>query len=149
MSIRLRSIAIPFAGFLLAACTTGQPGTAPEPRTGGGVEYRDGAIVISGVALDDGRGSVLSALQGKVPNMRVQRNGVDCPQITLRSNVNYRGVGNPHVYVDGTRTTDTCVLQSIRTEDVDLVEVYAQGFTKRPGYGRHAHGLILLFMRTQ
>jgi hypothetical protein len=151
MSIRPRSIVVPFAGILLAACATGtgQPEMARESRQGGGVEYRDGAIIISGVALDDGPGSVLSALQGKIPNMRVQRSGADCPSINLRSNVNYQGVVNPHVYVDGTRTTDTCVLESIRTEDVQLVEVYAQGFTRRPGYGTHAHGLILLFMRSQ
>ena len=68
--------------------------------------------------------------------------------MTLRSAVTFQGVVNPHVYVDGTRATDTCVLESLRTVDVERVEVYPQGFTTRPGYGTHAHGLILVFMRS-
>jgi hypothetical protein len=55
---------------------------------------------------------------------------------------------NPHVYVDGTRTTDTCILETLRAEDVERIEVYPQGFTTRPGYGTHANGLILVFMRS-
>jgi hypothetical protein len=54
---------------------------------------------------------------------------------------------NPQVYVDGTRATDTCILQSLRSDDVDSVEVYPMGVTKRPGYATHAHGLILVFLR--
>ena len=34
-------------------------------------------------------------------------------------------------------------------DDVARVEVYPQGVTRRPGYGTHAHGLILVFMRTE
>jgi hypothetical protein len=113
-----------------------------------GVFMENGGIVITGRALQDGPGTVLAAMSGKVPSMRVHRTGDACPEIMLRNTVNFKGVVNPQVYVDGTRTTDTCVLDTLRTNDVDRVEVYPLGFTTRPGYARHAHGLILVFMKS-
>lgn len=121
------------------------PGDTSDRR--GGVTHEGGAFVITGPALEDGHGSVLAAMVGKVPNFRLQRNTKGCPIVTLRNAVSFMGVVSPHVYVDGTRATDTCVLESMRTIDVERVEVYPQGFTRRPGYGTHAHGLILIFMR--
>ncbi len=114
----------------------------------GGVSMEGGAVVLTEAALSDGPGSVLGAMTGKVPNFRVRRTAGACPQITLRSNVSFAQISNPHVYVDGTRATDTCILDSLRAIDVDRVEVYPQGYTTRPGYGTHAHGLILVFMRS-
>jgi hypothetical protein len=76
-------------------------------------------------------------MSGKVPNFRVQRGTGECPEISLRNHVSVPTAVNPPVYVDGTRTTDTCILESLRTEDVERVEVYPQGFTTRPGYGTH------------
>jgi hypothetical protein len=87
-------------------------------------------------------------MSGKVPNFRVQRRAGRCPEISLRTNVSFQSDVNPHVYVDGTRSTDTCILETLRTDDVQRVEVYPQGFTTRPGYGTHAYGLILVFMRS-
>jgi hypothetical protein len=87
-------------------------------------------------------------MRGKVPNFRVQNHANACPEITLRNHVSFSGVVNPLVYVDGTLSTDTCILESLRSGDVERVEVYPLGFTTRPGYGRHAHGLILVFMRS-
>lgn len=108
-----------------------------------------GAFVLSRTALSDTRGSILDAMLGRVPSMRVQRAGVDCPYIALRSAVSISNPGaSPLVYVDGARTSDTCVLEMLRSQDTHRVEVYPQGFTLRPGYDRHAHGLILVFMRT-
>lgn len=107
----------------------------------------DGAVILAGAALDDEPGTVLAAMIGKVPGFRVLRVN-QCPEIRLRSSVSARGAANPHVYVDGTRATNTCILESLRARDVERVEVYPQGFTKRPGYGTHAHGLILVFMRS-
>lgn len=127
------------------ACVTGK---GPAEANQNGVTHEGGAFVLTGMALEDGPGSVVAALSGKVPNFRLQRLSGQCPIITLRNAVSFRNVVNPHVYVDGTRATDTCVLESLRTVDVDRVEIYPQGFTKRPGYGTHAHGLILVFMRS-
>jgi hypothetical protein len=126
---------------VLVGCT---PLRNPEPAS---VTREGGAIVLTGAALEDGPGSVLAAMMGKVPNFRVQRTD-RCPLVTLRGAASFQGVANPHVYVDGTRATDTCVLEMLRVGDVGRVEVYPQGYTTRPGYGTHAPGLILVFMRS-
>lgn len=130
---------------LLAAC--GPLGVKNERQPGGGVAMENGGLVLTGASLADGRGDLLSTMMGKVPNLRVRRVKERCPQITLRNAVSYQSVVNPHVYVDGARATDTCILESLAAHDVDRVEVYPTGVTNRPGYGRHAHGLILVFMR--
>jgi hypothetical protein len=111
------------------------------------VSAEDGAIILTGSSLSDGAGDLLATMMGKVPNFRVRRQRQQCPQITLRNAVSYQSVVNPHVYVDGARATDTCILETLRANDVERVEVYSNGVTTRPGYGRHAHGLILVFMR--
>lgn len=139
------------SGFLLMACASlgGRRGS-DDTSADDGVSMDDGAIVLSGSALTDGSGNLLAAMRGKVPNFRVIRNVTkQCPQISLRNNASIPGYFvNPHVYVDGTRATDTCILESLRSNDVERIEVYPQGFTKRPGYGSHARGLILVFMRS-
>ncbi len=140
MSIPHRPFAL-LAILGIGCATAGTPG-------GGGVTSREGAIIISGVALEDGPGTVLQAIRGKIPSMRIQRPSGQCPTIVLRNFVTFQSAVNPHVYVDRTRISDTCILDTIRTEDVESVEVYPMGVTSRPGYSPHAHGLILVFMRT-
>lgn len=147
MTIRPSYAALIFVPFLLFGCARHQTGGA-EP-SGNGVSMRDGATILEGPALDDGRGSLLDAMRGKVPNLRIQLFPRDCPRITIRSHATFTSVVEPHIYVDGTRATNTCVLDQLQSQDVEMVEVYPMGFTKRPGYGTHAHGLILIFMRTE
>lgn len=118
---------------------------ADEPEHG--VFREGGAIVLTEGALGTGSGSLLSAMLGKVPNLRIRRFSGECPRIALRGGADFQGLTNPAVYVDGTRTTDTCILEMLRATDVERLEVYPQGFTRRPGYGRHGSGLILVFMR--
>jgi hypothetical protein len=120
---------------------------ASAPDRPSDVSFARGGIVLAGTALEDGPGTLLDAMAGKVPNLRIRRSNERCPQIALRSAVLQNGIVSPQVYVDGTRSTDTCILESLRSYDVARVEVYPQGFTTRPGYGRSAHGLILVFMR--
>ena len=145
---RLVALALPFLSMLAHGCAALGRGGSRDDDAPPGVTQERGAIVLTGSALSDGAGFVLAALTGKVPNMRVRQYSGECPQITLRSHVSFEGIVNPHVYVDGTRATDTCILETIRTSDVERVEVYPQGFTTRPGYGTHAHGLILVFLRS-
>ena len=147
MSIRARSLALPsLVVLLLGGCSTFESQNRTT-RTGGGVESVGGAIIVSGRALDEHRGSILDALEGRVPGMKVLPHLDQCPQISLRSHVTFQSIVNPQVYVDGTRATDTCILRTIRTDNVESIEVYPTGVTTRPGYATHAHGLILVFMR--
>lgn len=112
------------------------------------VSMENGAVVLSGAALLDGNGTVLDAMSGKVPNFRVRHASDPCPVIALRSAGSVRSVTAPQVYVDGARSSDTCILESLSSRDVERVEVYPLGFTTRPGYAPHSHGLILVFMRS-
>ncbi len=147
MSIRPQRFGLHVLALLLAACA---PYRSEEQTAGleGGVNIRGGATIISGVTLEDETGSVLDALVGRVPNFRIRRISGKCPQINLRTHVSFESVTNPHVYVDGTQIGDTCVLESLRAQSVELVEIYPMGVTTRPGYATHAHGLILVFMRS-
>lgn len=114
----------------------------------GGVRGQPGGTVVSGEALRDGSGSVLETLRGKVPGLRIRSDAGPCPRITLRNDASFQTQVNPLVYVDGTRAMDTCVLESLRGRDVEMVEIYPTGVTTRPGYDMHGHGLILVFLRS-
>lgn len=134
---------------LVCAITTAACGGGPrDPERRPSVSRENGAIVLAGAALEDGRGTVLDAMAGKIPNFRLRRTRDRCPQIALRSIMGASSISSPQVYVDGARSSDTCILETINTRDVERVEVYPLGFTTRPGYGRDAQGLILVFMRS-
>jgi hypothetical protein len=143
---RISAIGVLASVVLFAGCASRRTQTDAARE---GVFFEKGAVILTGSALTDGPGTVLAAMSGKVPNFRVQQRAGRCPEITLRNSVSFQSVDvSPHVYVDGTRSTDTCILETLRVDDVERVEVYPQGFTTRPGYGTNAHGLILVFMRT-
>jgi hypothetical protein len=143
MNPLFRAAAVAVGTALCLACTSMHTADHGVP----GVTREHGGIVVSGPGLVDGPGDLLGTMMGKVPNFRVRRVRDQCPQITLRNAVSFQSVVNPHVYIDGARSTDTCILDALRAHDVQRVEVYPTGVTTRPGYGRHAHGLILVFMR--
>ncbi|MGH7699881.1 MAG: hypothetical protein ACREMJ_05100 [Gemmatimonadales bacterium] len=139
---------ITFLGVCVGLTACGPLRKSNGAKTPDGVSFERGGVILTGSALEDGSGSILSTISGKVPNFKVQRQSGRCPQITLRSHVRFEAGMNPQVYVDGTRSTDTCILETLQAGDVDRVEVYPQGFTTRPGYASHADGLILVFMRS-
>lgn len=107
----------------------------------------DGVIVIEGEELAPARGNLLATLQDHIPGMRVDRTDA-CPQILLRSRKSTLGTNNPAIYVDGTRTVDTCILELLNPVDIARIEVYRNGLTGRPGYKAHPNGVILIFFRT-
>lgn len=90
--------------------------------------------------------SLEEAFRGRVPSARVVSTS-DCPRITLRRGQIPGPWSSPLVYVDGTRTSGTCVLRDIFPRDVERVEVYPLGVTLRPGYAMNSGGLILVFMK--
>jgi hypothetical protein len=139
--LRIRSVFALQVLFVVVGCGSLSHGTRE------GVVLQDGGFVLTGQSLMDGPGDLLSTLVGKIPSLRMRRMAEQCPQITLRGAASFQSATNPHVYVDGARATDTCVLEVLDARDVDRVEVYPTGVSARPGYGTHAHGLILVFMR--
>jgi len=135
---------------LALACKTGksfdrttQPGGRPLSTT------TTGSLIISGRALsaDPGR-TVLDAIRHAMPQLHIAgwSQYTHCPMLEMRGKDSVEGNNNPDVYVDGTRTTDTCPLVTIQAVQTERIEVYAMGMTSRPGYPSSGHGLILIFL---
>ncbi len=93
------------------------------------------------------RGNVLSALQGRVAGLQVNRSA-GCPEITLRGRTSITGNTNPVIYVDGTRVSNTCILEQLNSNDVERVEVYPMGIAPGGTHRNSPTGLILIFLRT-
>lgn len=94
-----------------------------------------------------GSSSVLSVLQSRTAGMQVQRMDGGCPQITLRGRTSLTGDSNPVIYVEGSRSANTCILEMLDPNVIERVEVYPSGIA--PG-GRppiSPTGLILIFLR--
>lgn len=138
-------IAIATALLLGAGCVglpaAGLPSSAPA-GPGGGARV----TVIEGEDLWRSRGSVLGSMAGRLANVRIQRT-TGCPTLEMRGRSSRFGETSPTVYVDGARAVNTCVLEQVRAEDVQRVEVYPMGVTTRPGYRGNSAGLILVFTR--
>lgn len=145
MSIHPIHFAILFLMLSMGACAPAPP-SGPSARGDGQIRTRNGATILTGVILTETRGSILAAMEGSVPNLRVRIRPQGCPAINLRNQTAYGRPVSPLVYVDGAPATDTCILESLRAQDVESVEIYPMGFTTRPGYASHAHGLILVFL---
>lgn len=111
----------------------------------------DNAVLVERDALEDSDDWLLYVLASHVPSISSRYNPENpaerCPRVSLRGPIVGTSISNPVVYVDGTRTSNTCVLVNIRSAEVDWVEIYPTGATRRPGYVTHPHGLILVFMR--
>jgi hypothetical protein len=108
-----------------------------------------GSLIITGRALsaDPGR-TVLDAIRHEMPQLRIAgwTQYTRCPLLEMRGKDSVEGTNNPDVYVDGTRTTDTCPLTTIQAVQTERIEVYPMGMTSRPGYPSSGHGLILIFL---
>ena len=121
-----------------------EPGGKPlSPTTAG-------SVIITGEALsaDPGR-TVLDAVKRAMPQLHIAgwSQYSRCPNVELRGKDSVTGSSNPDVYVDGTRTVDTCPLVTIQAMDTRRIEVYPLGVTSRPGYSSSGHGLILIFLQ--
>ena len=121
-----------------------EPGGKPLPPT------TAGSVILTGEALsaDPGR-TVLDVIRRAMPQLRVSGSSqyTRCPILELRGKDSVAGSSNPDVYVDGTRTVDTCPLVTLQAMEARRVEVYPLGITPRPGYPSSSHGLILIFVQ--
>lgn len=147
---RNRSVLPPFAlSILLLNCTTSRPFDRSTEPGGRPTSATGGAVIIRGQALsaDPGR-TILDAIRRAMPQLHVSSwsQYSRCPNIELRGKDSVVGSSNPDVYVDGTRTVDTCPLVTIQASEARRIEVYPLGVTPRPGYPSGGHGLILIFV---
>ncbi|PYP01991.1 MAG: hypothetical protein DMD25_09370 [Gemmatimonadetes bacterium] len=121
-----------------------EPGGKPLPPT------TAGSVILTGEALsaDPGR-TVLDVIRRAMPQLRVSGSSqyTRCPVLELRGKDSVAGSSNPDVYVDGTRTVDTCPLVTLQAMEARRIEVYPLGITPRPGYPSSSHGLILIFVQ--
>ena len=108
-----------------------------------------GTIILTGQALsgDPGR-TVLEAIRRAMPQLHVSGyTDNHCPIVQLRGNDSVVGSSDPDIYVDGTRTVDTCPLVTLQASAAGRIEIYPSGATSRPGYPSSGHGLILIFLQ--
>jgi hypothetical protein len=137
------------AGGLVLTAGCGANGSAARPaddslafaprRVGSG-------IVIQGAATDEYDRSVLTILRRRVPGLQVTSTAI-CPLIAMRGRNSIHSPPDPAVFVNDSRATNTCILDELRMDDVDRVEVYPMGVGPNPSYGANADGLILIFTR--
>lgn len=108
-----------------------------------------GSLIITGRALAvDPTRTVLDVIRHSMPQLRITgwTQYTRCPMLELRGKDSVEGSNDPDVYVDGTRTADTCPLITIEAVQTQRIEVYPLGMTSRPGYPGSGHGLILIFL---
>ncbi len=134
---------------ILAACAgravTGAGDAQPAPADG---PRSASVLVLKGAQLSLQQGAtVLDAIRADLPAIRITEQSQGCPSMAIRGPDTLPGFTEPKVYVDGTATGNTCVLEDLQAIDVARVEVYPLGFTMRPGYAPNAHGLILVFTK--
>ncbi len=136
---------------MLAASCAGNHGASSAP---GDDSYESPArrvgsgVVIEGPALGGNDRTILNVLRQKVAGMNVAYDSA-CPVITLRGHNSIHGSPNPAVFVNDTRSTNTCILGDLRMSDIERLEVYPTGIGPSPSYGANANGLILVYTRRE
>lgn len=135
---------------VVLGCATTQPfdrSTEPGGKPLG--TTTSGTVVLTGDALSADVGwTVLDAIRRVMPHVQVAGwTNNQCPMVQLRGKSSVTGNTDPDVYVDGTRTVDTCPLSTLPAIQTERVEVYPSGVTPRPGYPSRGNGLILIFLR--
>ncbi|HEU5207781.1 MAG TPA: hypothetical protein VFU06_00105 [Longimicrobiales bacterium] len=138
--IKLVVAAVSF-GTAFGCSSNSSPGSAPEARE------ESTAMVIDEHELEHAAGNVLNILPSHVAGMRIKRTD-SCPEILMRGTRSLMSSNDPVVYVDGTRSGNTCILETLVPSEIHRIEVYPMGVTQRPGYRNSPNGLILVFMKT-
>jgi hypothetical protein len=146
MGTRSRFLLVALSAVTVSACGAGTH--SPSAAGISPIQGRNSAsgIVLQGPALREHNGTLLSFLASRVSSISVDRSG-PCPDLRMRGQRSMFGSNSPAVYIDGTRTASSCVLDMLLTSDLSRIEVYPMGVANKPGYKAHPNGLILVFLR--
>ena len=139
-------------GMLGAVAVSGCRGSAPRNLNGSGqvdAQAQAGAaITIVGEQLWNQGGDLMTVVKNRVSSMQIRRSRTaPCPEITIRGRKSVQGPSDPRIYVDGTPAVNTCILEMLNPINIERVEVYPSGISRRPGYFADPNGLILVFSR--
>jgi len=123
------------------------PGSTVEARRQGD------ATIIEDDVLRHAGGSILNILPGYVAGMQVRHNS-GCPEITLRGKKSLVNSNDPVVYVDGTRSGNTCVLDSLVPSDVVIPQSVNKGIpvvqtAPKSSVAKAIHELADLFITSE
>src|SRR6266700_972303 len=108
---------------------TTEPGGRPLSQT------TAGSVILTGEDLSANPGwTVLDAIRRAMPQVKIStgRGLNPCPLIELRGRDSVTGSSDPDVYVDGTRTVDTCPLVTLQAIEASRIEIYPVGVTGEP-----------------
>lgn len=131
----------------LAACAVSQGTPPPESSVAPTVgRTPTSATVITGADLAAMNRPLLDIMRQRIPGMQVNQTG-GCPEIVLRGKSTLTTSSAPVIYVDGNQSSNTCILNELRTVDLDQVEIYPGGVAPRAGYRAHPYGVILIFVK--
>ncbi|HUE96646.1 MAG TPA: TonB-dependent receptor plug domain-containing protein [Longimicrobiaceae bacterium] len=103
-------------------------------------------LTLSGQQLRGASANLLTAMRSRMSSMRVQEGSGRCPEVSFRGKKSMFGDNTAVVYVDGIRTTNTCILTTLAVAEIDRVEIYTSGIAPRPPVKSHPNGLILIYM---
>lgn len=136
-----------FAGVLLLVFLPGcASAAATRSAETGAPKHSTARTVLHAEQLQGAAGNLLTALRARMLGLRVKSSASPCPEITLRGTKSMFGSSSPAIYVDGTRASNTCILDALVLSEVARVEVYPMGVAPSPPYKAHPNGLILVFL---
>src|SRR3989440_12261725 len=149
--LRTRALLRLLAASIVLGCATNKPfDRTTEPGGRPLSQTTAGSGILTGEDPSANPGwTVLDAIRRAMPQGNISTGpGLNPrPPIEPRGKDSVTGSSDPDVYVDGTRTVDTCPLVTIQAMDARRIEVYSLGVTSRPGYPSSGHGLILIFLQ--
>ena len=132
----------------LGACAVSQGSPPPESSVSPTVgRAPTSATVITAAELAAYNRPLIDIVRQRLPGAHIAQSTDGCPDIALRGKSTVSGSSAPAIYVDGNQSSNTCILNELRTVDLDQVEIYPGGVPPRAGYRTHPYGVILIFIK--
>ena len=133
-----------FSRLVVCCVVAGCSAARSEPKAS--TATSSNAIVIRSSEIT---GTILNTLRTRIPSMRVLTDAGRCPRLAFRGELSARNAAPPSIYIDGTLTADSCVLDMVPGHEVERVEVYTSGDTPHSQIRRNPSGVILIFRRRE